>query len=91
MAKKIEFKLNIEGLRELMKSPEMGAVISEATDTVLNAAVGMGADGYSSLVKTADYVTLGKVFPTDAASAKDNYENNTLVKALGSAGLKMGK
>lgn len=91
MAKKVEFKLNIEGLRELMKSPEMGAVISEATNVVLNAAVGMGADGYSSLVKTADYVTLGKVFPTDAEAAKDNYENNTLLKALGSSGLSMRK
>ena len=87
MAKKVIFKLNIFGLRELMKSPEMGSIISEATDAVLNTAIGMGADGYSSTVKTADYVTLGKVFPTDAQAAKDNYENNTLEKALDSVGL----
>ena len=87
---KVEFKLDINGLRELMKGPEMTAVITEATEMVLNDAL-MGAGGYSSLVKTVDYVVLGKVFPTDLESAKDNMENNTLMKALGSAGLSMRK
>ena len=85
--KKVVFKLDINGLRELMKGPEMQAVLQEAGDAV---ASGAGGD-YGTRVHVADYVAIANVFPESKEAAKDNYENNTLLKALGSAGLKMGK
>ena len=84
---KVEFKLDINGLRELMKGPEMQAVLQEAGEAV---ASGAGGD-YGTRVHVADYVAIANVFPESKEAAKDNYENNTLLKALGSAGLKMGK
>lgn len=87
MAKKVEFELDINGLRELMKGPEMQAVLQEAGDGV---ASGAGGD-YGVRVHVADYVAIANVFPESKEAAKDNYENNTLLKALGSAGLNMGK
>lgn len=87
MAKKVEFELDINGLRELMKGPEMQAVLQEAGDAV---ASGAGGD-YGVRVHVADYVAIANVFPESKEAAKDNYENNTLLKALGSAGLNMGK
>ena len=87
MAKKVEFELDINGLRELMKGPEMQAALQEAGDAV---ASGAGGD-YGTRVHVADYVAIANVFPESKEAAKDNYENNTLLKALGSAGLNMGK
>lgn len=87
MAKKVEFELDINGLRELMKGQEMQAVLQEAGDAV---ASGAGGD-YGVRVHVADYVAIANVFPESKEAAKDNYENNTLLKALGSAGLSMRK
>ena len=84
---KVDFELNINGLRELMKGPEMQAALQEAGDAVASSA---GGD-YGVRVHVADYVAIANVFPDSQEAAKDNYENNTLLKALGSAGLKMGK
>lgn len=85
MAKKVEFELNINGLRELMKGPEMQGILEEAGDTVASIA---GGD-YGHRVHEASYVAICNVFPESAEAAKDNYENNTLLKALGGAGLSM--
>lgn len=87
MAKNVEFELDIKGLRELMKGPEMQAALQEAGDAVASSA---GGD-YGVRVHVADYVAIANVYPDSKEAAKDNYENNTLLKALGSAGLKMGK
>jgi hypothetical protein len=84
---KVDFELNINGLRELMKGPEMQAALQEAGDAVASAA---GGD-YGVRVHVADYVAIANVFPDSQEAAKDNYENNTLLKALGSAGLSMRK
>ena len=87
MAKNVEFELDIKGLRELMKGPEMQAALQEAGDAVASSA---GGD-YGVRVHVADYVAIANVYPDSKEAAKDNYENNTLLKALGSTGLKMGK
>lgn len=84
---KVEFELDINGLRELMKGPEMQAALQDAGDAVASSA---GGD-YGVRVHVADYVAIANVFPESKEAAKDNYENNTLLKALGSVGLKMGK
>ena len=87
MAKNVEFELDIKGLRELMKGPEMQAALQEAGDAVASSA---GGD-YGVRVHVADYVAIANVYPDSKEAAKDNYENNTLLKALGSSGLSMRK
>lgn len=84
---KVEFELNMAGLRELMKGPEMQGALEEAGNAVASAA---GGD-YGVRVHVASYVAIANVYPDSKEAAKDNYENNTLLKALGSAGLSMRK
>ena len=81
----VDFKLNLAGLNELMKSPEMQAALQEAGDAVSNVA---GGD-YGVRVHQASFVAIANVYPNTKRAAQDNYENNTLVKALGAVGLSM--
>lgn len=87
MANKVDFKLNLAGLNELMKSPAMQSHLQMAGQAVANAA---GGD-YGVRVHTASFVAIANVYPESKKAAKDNYENNTLVKALGASGLSMTK
>lgn len=80
---KVDFKLNLPGLNELMKSSAMQAHLHRAGQAVAGAAGGE----YSSKTYVINYVAIENVFPNSEKAAHDNYENNTLVKALGSAGL----
>lgn len=84
---KTRFELNMPGLNELMKSSEMEAALEEAGRAVANAA---GSD-YSSSVHQASFVAICNVYPDSKRAAQDNYDNNTLVKALSAAGLPLHK
>lgn len=81
----IKFELNLKGLNELMKSDEMVKALDEAGETVARKA---GSD-YSKRTHQATWVAICNVYPDSKKAAKDNYENNTLLKALSSAGLSM--
>ena len=81
------FKLNLPGLNELMKSAEMKAVLEEAGNEV---AAGAGGD-YGVRVHDATWVSIVNIYPDSKEAAKDNAENNTLLKALSSSGLSMRK
>lgn len=83
MSKQVVFELNLKGLNELMKSDEMQAHLSEAGEAVARAA-GMG---YASRVHVADYTAIANVYPDTPEAARDNYENNTLLKSLSAGGL----
>ena len=80
---KVEFKLNLPGLNELMKSPEMQACLQEAGDAVAQ----LAGEEYGVRVHDATFVSIANVYPETEKAAKENYENNTLVKALWSVGL----
>lgn len=80
-----DFELNLPGLNELMKSAEMQAVLTQAGNAVASAA---GGD-YGVRTHVASFVAIANVYPNSAKAAKDNFENNTLVKSLGAAGLSM--
>jgi len=82
---KVEFELNIEGLRELMKSGEMQSALDAAGSAVARSA---GGD-YGVRTHVASYVAIANVYPDSEEAAKKNLKENTLVKALGSAGLGM--
>ena len=79
------FKLNLPGLNELMKSPEMQSHLAQAGQAVASAA---GSD-YDHQTYVINFVAVENVFPASQKAAHDNYENNTLLKALGAAGLQM--
>ena len=85
MSDKVDFKLNINGLRELMKSSAMQSQLEAAGQAVASAA---GRD-YGTRVHTASYVAICNVYPDSKASAEENYEENTLLKGLGASGLSM--
>ena len=83
----VKFELNISGLQELMKSAEMQAQLEAAGQAVAQAA---GGD-YGTRVHQASYVAIANVYPASKEAARKNYKDNTLLKALSSAGLSMSK
>lgn len=72
-----KFKLNKAGVLKLFKSEAMQRVIKEYTTTVNNNA---GTD-YGHNVQVHHRV-VGRVYARNYRGRKDNYENNTLLKAL---------
>lgn len=75
------FKLNVRGLNEIMKSPEMQAVLNGAAAQIRGAA----GDGYA--IETAhpiSFVAIASVRTGDFMTRLDNSRNNTLLKAAGS-------
>lgn len=77
------FELNLAGLNELMKSPEMQRQLQQAGDAVAMAA---GGD-YGVRVHVASFTAIANVYPDSKESARDNYKHNTLVKAAHAVGL----
>lgn len=89
---KTKFVLNLPGLNELMKSDEMQAVLRDAASQVEAKANGMAADKearYSSDIVVGYWIAASRIRAENGAALQENLENNTLVKALGSVGLKM--
>ena len=82
---KVDFKLNLPGLNELMKSPEMVSVLEQAGNTVAT----LAGDDYGVRVHQASFVAIANVYPDSKVAAADNYKNNSLVRALGASGLSM--
>lgn len=83
----VRFKLNIDGLRDVMKSDGMQQHLQSVGGIVRSAA----GYGYDNRVVMGKYEAIGQVFPHSAKAAKDNSQNNTLLKSLSSVGLPMTK
>ena len=83
----VKFKLNLSGLNELMKSPEMTSHLKSCGDAVARAA----GDEYESDARVLTFTAVGTAFPSTKKAAYESYEQNTLLKALGSVGLKRSK
>lgn len=88
---KYKFKLDINGLRQLMKSAEMKAVLNEAGEQVARSASAMSGEEWDTRVHDASFVSICNVYPATPEARAENYENNTAVKALSSSGLRMTK
>ena len=84
----VRFELNLPGLNDLMKSSEMQDALLEAGKTVANIA---GSDYAAEVHNTANWIAISNVYPNSKRAAHENYVENTLLKALGSAGLSMRK
>lgn len=74
-----KFELDREGVRELLKSEEM----AEVCESYARDIQGRAGDGYDvSVYQGKNRVNASVKAETDEA-LHDNYENNTLLKALG--------
>lgn len=80
-----KFELNLAGLNELMKSPEMVSILEEAGNRVASAA----GKGYESSIWQGSYAAVAYIDPITKEAGLDNYKNNTLLKALGAGGVGM--
>ena len=92
MSKKIDFKLDINGLRELMKSGEMQTVLKEAGEEVAHIASNM-SDGepYGVRPRVATWVAIANIYPDSETAQKMNSDMNIALKALTSSGLPLEK
>ena len=79
---KVKFELDTRGLNELMKSPEMQSILDQEGAKVAGRASGMSGEQFGHRTHVADYVAITNVYPDSKEAARDNYNNNTLLKAL---------
>ena len=83
---RVEFKLDLRGLNQLMKSPEMQSILAEKGARVASRANSMAATegaSYSTNTKTINWIAVTNVRADNGEAIHENYENNTLLKALG--------
>ena len=73
---KLRVELNRAGVRELMRSPEMRAIVEQHARAEQKKA---GGDYDVYIAQTR---AVAMVFPATAESEADNLKNNTLLKAL---------
>ncbi|MBR4406075.1 MAG: hypothetical protein IKT30_06845 [Bacteroidaceae bacterium] len=83
----VKVKLNLPGLNELMTSPEISQAVLEAGQAVAQAA----GPEYAAEVHTANWIAISNVYPDSKEAAHENFKDNTLLKAIGSVGLKQSK
>lgn len=77
----VVFKLDLRGLNNLMKSPEMQGVLNSAAERIRDVA----GDGYTvEAAHPISFVAIASVRIGDFKSRLDNSRNNTLLKAAGS-------
>ena len=91
MSKTVKFELDINGLRELMKSAPMQTALKEAGESVAARAESDSGEPYGVRVHTASYVAIANVYPETDDARFENYENNTVLKALSASGLPLTK
>lgn len=78
MSQKVKFELNREGVAELMKSPEMMEICKGYADDALSRL----GDGYEVSTYTGKTRVNASVKAVSYKARKDQYENNTILKAL---------
>ena len=76
---KVKIELNSSGIRQLLKSEEMGQMLKQQAEQV-RARCG---SGYSTDSYQASSRVIAGVFAETAEAAKQNSRENTLLKALG--------
>ena len=83
MGKKVDFKLNLKGLNELMTGPGVQGVLKQAGQQVQGHAQAMCPEGeYNTRVKGGYWTSIAFVSVENREALKDSYEHNTLIKAL---------
>ncbi|WP_251854530.1 hypothetical protein [Enterococcus italicus] len=75
---KVKFKLNGQGVGQLLKSAEMQNVLSEHATAIRNRC----GDGYEQEQFVAGSRAVATVKATSFKAKRDNIKNNTLLKAV---------
>lgn len=75
---KVEFELNHEGIRELLKSDEVGQMCEGYADRAL----GSLGKGYAKKVRVAPTRVYAKVYARSKKAKAENLEENLILKAL---------
>lgn len=87
MSKKVDFKLNLPGLNEVMRGPAMQGILREKGNQVAGRAKSMCPEGeYKAVTRSGRWIAVTWVSADNYEAAKDNSENNTLLKALHGGG-----
>ena len=76
---KVKFELNRAGVRELLRSPEALSVCKTYAGAIRNRA----GEGYEVTTYVGKNRANASVHAETYEARKDNYENNTLLKARG--------
>lgn len=76
---KVKIELNSSGIRQLLKSEELGQMLKQQAEQV-RARCG---SGYSTDLYQASSRVIAGLFAETAEAAKQNSRENTLLKALG--------
>lgn len=80
---RVDFKLNLKGLNQLMKSSEMQSILQEKGGEVASKARSMCPDGeYSVRTYPINWIAVCNVSAENYEALHDGYEHNTLIKAL---------
>lgn len=81
MSKDYEFRLNLPGLNALMKSAPMQSALNSAASSIANSA----GDGFETeIAHPISFVAIASVRAATFEARKNNSDNNTLLKAVGS-------
>jgi len=75
---KVQVELNSDGVKELLRSPEMAAICKEHAKAIANRA----GSGYSVTTYTGSTRVNASVITETTEAIRDNLENNTLLKAV---------
>lgn len=76
---KVDIKLNTEGVRELLRSPEMKGIC----ENYANRAIQRLGEGYVVTSMTGKNRANASIFAESFDAKRENMENNTILKALG--------
>jgi len=78
MSEKFKFKLNHEGVGQILKSEEMQSVlVDHATSILKSAGAGYAQDSYVGKTRVN-----AMIYADTYQAKRDNYKNNTLLKAV---------
>lgn len=83
---KVDFKLNLSGLNDIMRSGEMQQLLDQKGREVMARAYGMTTDPkaeYGVTTYPIRWIAVTNVKCANGAATAENYRNNTLLKALG--------
>ena len=76
---KVKFELNRSGVRELLRGPEAMGICREYAMQIR----GRAGDGYEVTTYVGPNRVNASVYAATYEARRDNYENNTLLKARG--------
>ena len=76
---RVRFKLNRQGVRELMRSPEAMSVVTDQANQIQSRC----GEGYEVTTMVGKTRAIASVFAATVEARRDNYYNNTLLKARG--------